>query len=292
MEKKPWENYLRPNAKTERMKYFNDVTKEIYESAFTHKQSQFLSYLNGQRQFRWDTKKRIEKLQHVTKSYQEGFLPKENIFVDRYHTMPDDATLKDVSFVNRAASHIRATREAIEELLEKLQKRKVELFDHHMELKKWAKNENQFVSKCIEEAGELGVQVSKIEDNVSNTAKQLNKRYAGVDVSNFEMKRKRRREKEQKCKNRKKSKMTLLRNTQTLLKNSGYTEDEVEEICPSIYGKKASRVISSESLSKADHKSISDLTIIGALSDLLSDDVMSDINVTDSSDSASSEDDL
>ena len=158
-----------------------------------------------------------------------------------------------------------------------------------MELKKWAKNENQFVSKCIEEAGELGVQVSRIEDNVSNTAKQLNKRYAGVDVSNFEMKR--RREKEQKCKNRKKSKMTLLRNTQTLLKNSGYTEDEVEEIYPSIYGKKASRVISSESLSKADHKSISYLTIIGALLDL-SDDVMSDINVTDSSDSASSEDDL
>ena len=46
-----------------------------------------------------------------------------------------------------------------------------------------------------------------------------------------------------------------------------------------------------QSLSKADHKSISYLTIIGALSDL-SDDVMSDINVTDSSDSASSEDDL
>ena len=30
VEKKPWENYLRPNAKTERMKYFNDVTKKIY----------------------------------------------------------------------------------------------------------------------------------------------------------------------------------------------------------------------------------------------------------------------
>ena len=85
--------------------------------------------------------------------------------------------------------------------------------------------------------------------------------------------------------------MTLLRNTQTLLKNSGYTVNEVEEICPSIYGKKASRVTSSESLSKADHKSISYLTIIGALLDL-SDDVMSDVNVTDSSDSASSEDDL
>jgi hypothetical protein len=33
-----------------------------------------------------------------------------------------------------------------------------------------------------------------------------------------------------KCKNRKKARKTLFRNTQALLKKSGYTEDEIEEI--------------------------------------------------------------
>lgn len=55
--------------------------------------------------------------------------------------------------------------------------------------------------------------------------------------------------------------------------------------------RKQALVISSESLSDTDNKSISYLTMIGALSDL-GDDIMSDINVTDSSNSASSDDDL
>ena len=106
MEKKPWERFLKPQAKTERIKYFNVVTKEIYESAYTQKQSQFISYLIGQRQSRWNTKKIIEKLQHVTKLYEEGLVPKENILIKKYRTILDDATLKDVSFVNRQLEKI------------------------------------------------------------------------------------------------------------------------------------------------------------------------------------------
>jgi hypothetical protein len=56
-----------------------------------------------------------------------------------------------------------------------MNKRKVELFDVHMELKKWARNENEIVSRFIEEASQLRVQVSKMEDDVANTAKQLKK---------------------------------------------------------------------------------------------------------------------
>ena len=117
------------------------MTIEIYESAYTQKQSQFISYLNGQRHFRWNTKKRTEKLQHVTKLYEEGLVPKENILVKKYRTIPDDAALKDVSFVNRATSHIKETREDIEDVLDTLKKRKVQLYEKDMELKKWAGNE-------------------------------------------------------------------------------------------------------------------------------------------------------
>jgi hypothetical protein len=177
MEKKPWERFLKPQAETERLKYFNDVTKEIYESAYSQKQSQFISYLNGQRQFRWNTKKRIEKLQHVTKLYEEGLVPKENILVKKYQTIPDDATLKDVSFVNRAASHIKATREDIEDVLDNLKKRKIQLYETDMELKKWAGNENEVVSGFIAVLTELKAKVNAIEDDIANTAKVLKNRY-------------------------------------------------------------------------------------------------------------------
>ena len=63
--KEPWEKYLKLEAKTPRMKFFNEITKEIYQSAFVQKQSQFDSYLNGQRLFRWDTKQKIAKLEAV-----------------------------------------------------------------------------------------------------------------------------------------------------------------------------------------------------------------------------------
>ena len=78
--KEPWEKYLKLEAKTPRMKFFNEITKEIYQSAFVQKQSQFDSYLNGQRLFRWDTKQKIAKLEAVASSYSSGVVPKESIF--------------------------------------------------------------------------------------------------------------------------------------------------------------------------------------------------------------------
>ena len=51
------------------MLYFNDVTQQNYESAYISKQTQFNTYLNGQRLFRWDTKENIEKFEAIVNSY-------------------------------------------------------------------------------------------------------------------------------------------------------------------------------------------------------------------------------
>ena len=110
-----------------------------------------------------------------------------------------------------------------------------------MELKKWAGNENEVVNGFIALATELKAKVNVTEDDVANTAKVLNKKYSNVDVSSFDKKRKKQRKKEQNSKNKKKCKKVLLCNTQALLKKSGFKEDEIEEICPNIYGKKAKK---------------------------------------------------
>ena len=91
-------------------------------------------------------------------------------------------------------------------------------------------------------------------------------------------------------KTRKNVKKVLLRNTQALLKKSGFKEDEIEEICPNIYGKKAKRIISCEGLVRNDPKIISYLRFIGALTDLSDETVISDIDVQYSDNSSSDSD--
>jgi hypothetical protein len=53
-QEEPWKKFLIPTAKTDRLKYFNSLTKEVYDSAYTSKQSRFQSYLDGQRRFWWE----------------------------------------------------------------------------------------------------------------------------------------------------------------------------------------------------------------------------------------------
>ena len=103
-------------------------------------------------------------------------------------------------------------------------------------------------------------------------------------------KRKKRRKKEQNSKNKKKCKKVLLYNAQAFLKKNGFKEDEIEEICSHIYGKKAKRIISCVELVRNDPKIISYLTFFGALTDFSDETFISDIDVQYSDNSSSDSD--
>ena len=64
-----------PNKKTERMEYFNSITKELYESAFAAKQTQFQAYLDGQRRFRWGIKSEVRDVTKRLDAYRGGLIP-------------------------------------------------------------------------------------------------------------------------------------------------------------------------------------------------------------------------
>lgn len=55
-EKHPSERFLIPIAKTERIKFFNSITRDIYDAAFADLQTQFPKYLNVQRKFQWEVR--------------------------------------------------------------------------------------------------------------------------------------------------------------------------------------------------------------------------------------------
>eukprot|EP00112_Aurelia_sp_Birch-Aquarium-sp1_P001967 Seg1216.4 transcript_id=Seg1216.4/GoldUCD/mRNA.D3Y31 product="hypothetical protein" protein_id=Seg1216.4/GoldUCD/D3Y31 len=212
------------------MAFFNDVTREIYESAYSYKQTQFNSYLNGQRLFRWDVMQNIESIKTVVCSYDEGVIPKENISFERYLVLPVDPEIKDLSLASRASTHIIATKQKIDQLLTQLQKRKTELFNSQMELKKWAANENSVISRFLLTLNELCVKVTALENDVSHTVKGLTKRFGNKSLADFEKKIRKQRQREQRSKNKRKQKMVVLRQARLLLKESKFVEDDLVEV--------------------------------------------------------------
>ena len=69
--------FLKPHPKTDKMRFYNSITKEIYESAYVALQTWFV---------------RIRRLKAVLANYEEGLIPKENIMIKRYLQMPADPT--------------------------------------------------------------------------------------------------------------------------------------------------------------------------------------------------------
>ena len=70
----PWQKFLKPHLKTDKMRFYNGITQEIYESAYVALQTRFATYLNGQQQFCWDVTKRIRRLKAVLANCEEDNL--------------------------------------------------------------------------------------------------------------------------------------------------------------------------------------------------------------------------
>lgn len=205
--------------------------------------------------FRWDTRQEIAKIEAIEASYAAGIIAKENIFFQKYLSVPEDITVKDVSFASRAACHITKTRKSLDELLDVLHKRKTKLYNNKLELKMWATSEYQATTAFINQVEELKRKLVSYENNVSHTSKVLSKKYGASVVPDFERKRKRQREKEpQRSKNKSKCKITKVRNAQAMLRKSGFNEEEIEKICPKKYGAKSQRVINMSMITKQEVK--------------------------------------
>lgn len=130
-------------------------------------------------------KQKIAKLEAVASSYSSGVILKENIYFRKYLQVPEDVSVKDVNFANRAASHVTDTRKTANELLELLQKRKALLFNNQLELKKWAAIEHGATTAFTGQLEKLKVKFEDYENNVCQTAKILSKKFHHVNFIRF-----------------------------------------------------------------------------------------------------------
>ena len=147
---KPWLKYLIPNVKSERLKFYNSTTEDIYESAFIGKQFTFQAYLEGQRKFRWDIKTKLARIEKIQQSYLDGIIPKENIDSKRYQSFPSDIKIEDIGKCKRVLVHMNNSLSTIKEHNEHLLNSKKELFDENMKVRSWSSNELAFIDKQID----------------------------------------------------------------------------------------------------------------------------------------------
>ena len=201
MDKEPWQKFTMPNAKSKSLIYHDQLTKEIYLSAYTSKQSGFQAYLNGQRHFRWNMKCSIEKLADIVSSYKSGLIPKENIDCDRYREFPADVKIEDVNKSQRAILHINNTMCEIRKEKDKLLNRKKKNCMGNI----WKPRNGLAMHLLLfyqqYDRYELINESEKIAINdVEHVSNQLMKRFDSSTVRESEEKRKLKRAKEQRAK--------------------------------------------------------------------------------------------
>ena len=202
-----WEKFLIPNKKTERMEYFNSITKELYESAFAAKQTQFQAYLDGQRRFRWGIKSEVRDVTKRLDAYRGGLIPKENIAIERYREYPNNVKVDDVQKCQRIVSHVSATLASLGGIEQRLRNRKKELYGQDLKVRSWASNELQFVDDQLSLLEPMVKETQSLLNDVSHVQKQLSKRFGEADILKSERKRKARRAIEHKSKMKKQRKI-------------------------------------------------------------------------------------
>ena len=189
--KEPWKLYLIPNVKSDRLKYFNSMTEEIYKAAYTSKQTKFQSYLDGQRRYRWSFNDDLEEFENRLAKYTDGIIPKENINCARYREFPVDVQVEDVKKCERALSYINNSLTEIKEEIEKLVNRKRELFDDEPRTR--ASNEIEFVNSNLNKIDCLATGTYVIAQDIQYVFHQLEKRFDAASIRSNEQKRKARR---------------------------------------------------------------------------------------------------
>ena len=154
--------YLIPYVKSDRLKYFNSVTEDIYKAAYASKQTKFQSYLDGQRRFRWSLKGDLKKFENRLAKCTDVI--KENINWARYREFPVDVIVEDVKKRERALYHPNNSLTEIKEVIEKLVNGKRELFDDEPRTR--ASNEIEFVNSNLNKMDCLVTETNVIAQDI------------------------------------------------------------------------------------------------------------------------------
>ena len=132
----PWQKYLLPNPHSKKLKFFNSIVQQVYESAFRHKQAGFKNYLLEQQQMRWALNNKIEELSNKANNLlkNEKYGMCQNII--RFISGVKSYKSSDVAKCESCLSTINNTLNIASDLRSSIDKKRKELFlvDHTLNL--------------------------------------------------------------------------------------------------------------------------------------------------------------
>ena len=143
----PWQKYLLPNAHSKKLRFFNSIVQQIYESAFRHKQSGFRNYLLEQQQTRWALNNKIEELSNKANNLlkNERYGVCQNI--KKFISGTNNCNSSDVAKCESCLSTVNDTLNSASDL-----RSRKELFSEDQTLKSFAGDELAYLEAQVTQA--------------------------------------------------------------------------------------------------------------------------------------------
>lgn len=214
-DKEPWEKYLVPNPHSKKLKFFNSIVRQIYESAFCHKQTGFKNYLLEQQQMRWKLNKQIDDLSHKANNLlkNEKYGVCQNI--KKFLTETGSFNSSDVSKCESCLNTVNITLNSASELKSLIDSKRQKLFFEDHSLKPFASDELKYIEDGKRQVIALHEELQSTSTNLTTTHTGLLRRFPSC----VQKSTKSRRKKENRRKVRRTKEKRLQQRAHTLLGN-------------------------------------------------------------------------
>ena len=215
------EKYLFPNPHTERLKYYNKATEEIFEDHDDFPTpSEFKNYLLVERKWRYEMTKQLEKFND---SVEAAVIKESSGFAQRtakFRKVPTNISSTDLQKCNCTLQDLEKINLNGEKLQIDIISRKKECYNEDMSLRPGGEAKLNFLDSSMETLSGAVAVVTKAFNDVNEVYKVINEHIclsSKGDCSERKSKRSRR-EKEQRRKNKQKKEKLLQRQTENVLK--------------------------------------------------------------------------
>ena len=205
----PYAKYQIPNPHTDRLKFYNETTKELYEKSFSDFRSprDFHNFCISERKWRFEIQKEAENKEKVvfeeTKS-DHGGLAKN---VKRYSQaqLPRFSSANDLAKCSNTIASMNTLIHKINEFCDKkVNIKKSSLYSKDMTLLPGRKSTLRFIEGIINRMAELSKEVELLREKMITTELELRRRFGKEEATKKDKSRvsRRRKEREKKKKQR------------------------------------------------------------------------------------------
>ncbi|KAL9953430.1 hypothetical protein ACROYT_G040851 [Oculina patagonica] len=178
-EKEPWEKYLLPNPHTDRLKFYNSIVQQIYESSFVSKQAGFKQYLLKQQQMCWQLNTKIKALSdketNLLKNEKWGVCQNINKFISGVDGCKGS---DDVAKCESCLTTVNDAFNSAADLLSFIDNKRKNLFTEEHNPKPFASDELKYFQEAQERVKAIYVELQKASNTLTTTLMSLERKLA------------------------------------------------------------------------------------------------------------------